>query len=354
MKIDRVLKIARKCIATAIKLGKFYLSPDVFEFIPDLVKLIFSEKIVPRFSAKLHNINISGPYIQNNISIMRVDGGWRLMVRKRNVIVGPRGRLLPEGRRESFDSQNWVLDCDDDFEISNIKQIDDSLLRRMSPPARHGLEDPRVFEWRGGLWAVWNAGGIEPMTVPNRPMSLYNTMVLGRIHDGKIVEAHYIASPYGHKREKNWMPFVKNDELYFVYKIEDMEIYKYHQNSIEMVHKLSRSLKRFVGYLGSSQLVPWGDDLLCIIHRRLRHIHTGTADLLAHGSYFHIFMVISQDFTIKSYSKDFCFERNGAEYCCGLAVDGQTVAVSYGVRNRLSRVAVFERQQITALLTETI
>ena len=214
--------------------------------------------------------------------------------------------------------------------------------RDRNGPAKNGLADPRLFVWKQQLWALWTA----EMFPSDDWKSARNQMALGLIQNGSLAELHFLRSPYDRIQEKNWMPWVRDGQLRLVYKVDPLEVHTLVDGRLQLLHRSTRRHPRLRNYSGSSQLVPWGDDWICAVHYAARATH----ETLTHRRpYMHRFVIISDSCEVKAISREFFIEARTTEFCAGLAVTKRHVLLSYGLRDRDSRIVTIEREKLVRL-----
>ena len=207
-----------------------------------------------------------------------------------------------------------------------------------------GLEDPRLFVLDGSLMALWTTGDNSAEVRGGYT----NHIVLGEVVGTTIRCRNVLASPHGHEREKNWMPFTIADRLHVMYDISLMEVYEVHDGELRLDNRLDARIPELEGLSGSSQLIPWGDDhWLCICHRAIRN---APVRFIPHVFYVHHFVLITRDYQLSKISPEFFFSSRGVEFCAGIAVDGDTVLMSYGENDGRAMLMETTCEQVELLL----
>lgn len=180
---------------------------------------------------------------------------------------------------------------------------------------RNGLEDGRMFSFVGRRAALFS--GLFHNTVRHRTV-MRNTMVLMPDLDRPLeVQALHTDK----LREKNWMPFVEDGRLYAVYSTRPWVVYDLTDFSVVTEHE---GLPE--NWSGSSQVVPYRDGYLCVVHR-----HRGTWPT---AIYEHAFVRVSAAFEPVDVSPPFYFFGAGVEFCAGLDWHGDELCLSFGRSDR--------------------
>lgn len=116
-------------------------------------------------------------------------------------------------------SHHWLCHYAANNTLISCRLILDDKLRLQIPEAQHGLEDGRLFLWGDQLWALFS--GLH------RTGSLYyNSMVLCRLEDDHWTDPMLLPSPTHQLREKNWMPWILNNQLHWIYSSEPTRIFR--------------------------------------------------------------------------------------------------------------------------------
>ncbi|WGS52901.1 hypothetical protein LFL96_32525 [Paraburkholderia sp. D15] len=227
-----------------------------------------------------------------------------------------------------YDTVNYVGSLSTSLNVLSMDSLEDTAFRQGSTAA-DGFEDLRTFFWKGDLWCLGSARSNSDDT---------NTMALQKLSGNRVVESYLIASPFGWTREKNWMPFVADGKLCAIHTMNPLTIVEISEQGATVM--LRKPLKVSKNLLGSSQLVPWRNGWLCVVHERSR----GKRHL-----YKHRFVHFDSEWRV-TLSEPFYWVEYGVEFCCGLAVHDATVAVGLSVNDSQAIVAQFEQSDIDRLL----
>ena len=287
-----------------------------------------------------------------NPSIIPFGTGWEAVVRG----VDPKPYRGPD--QPYLSSENWLIRFDTDLHQTAAVQLDDSALRAGHPEVQHGLEDGRLFVWQGQRWILFSG-------LRRTEAGYLNTMALARLEsDGlegdRLAELTVLPSPRGLPREKNWMPWVIGDALYFVYATDPLEAYALEGSTLRRVSgpDVFRPAKPFAS--GSSQVIPWGDAYLAVTHTR--HLASGGSRLWMKYvrkdpdykrkkvNFLHQLVLFDAHFKVLKQSQPFSFEADGIEFCAGIAAQDDRCVISYGLMDDRARLVELTRAQVQALL----
>lgn len=275
-----------------------------------------------------------------NPSIIATAEGWLCTVRTHNLVPVRDGS---EYRLDGNDlvNENWLLCLNDDLTVIHRQAIvvasggcgvDADSLRRI---AANGLEDVRLFMFGGAPYALASAARFSSRT---------STMTLCRFLGARLDVLEELASPWGERQEKNWMPLIIGKRMYAVYSVNPFILLEVGKGGIRLVAYRPVS-SRTPYYSGSSQLLPYEDGWLCVAHRCSR--------VFGRKYYVHRFITFNTDWSIGSMSPEFFIEERGIEFCAGIASKGDRIVMSYGVRDAAARLVELSSSQMRYLLTRS-
>lgn len=215
------------------------------------------------------------------------------------------------GRYGRADSQNYFSELTDDLELKSCDFIEDRHVRA-EPYAADGIEDLRLFYWKGQRYVT---GTALDHGAPR------GTMLLARLENNRLLDWRTIQSPVNYHMEKNWMPRVTGNDLTFLYYPNPLQIFEYSAGKAQLIYGPRReSLDK---YSGSSQVVQRGDTFFAVVHRRYKM-----------RFYEHKVLEFSKDWQLIRESDEFMFESPQIEFCAGLAFKDDKITFSYGVMDK--------------------
>jgi hypothetical protein len=320
-------------------LGQFLISQNN-KSIPASEKFLYLTSL----GSKSSEIRLPTDLMICNPSIISKNGHFKAIVRG----------LLPFNYKTANEntptSENWIVEFDTNLQLLSQKKIEDLHLRESIPAAYLGLEDGRLFVWKGQEWVLFS--GFSKDLGDAR-----NSMVLCRLEEDQLKDPELLKSPFRHPREKNWMPCVIEDELYFVYSSAPLEVFHYlgagklQRISLNRPSPAARWLRRIRPksiMSGSSQLIPWGNDFLAVIHYReqmdsmrrlwMKFVSRDKDYQVKKVLFRHRFVLFGKDLSIKMVSSPFQFEIDGVEFCAGMAEKGGEIYLSYGLLDRQAKI----------------
>ena len=197
--------------------------------------------------------------------------------------------------------------------------------------ADYGVTDCRLFEWRG----EWFVSGSLLTGNPTFATQMALLRLRDAVFDGLIV----LSDPGSGRDEKNWMPVVRGEDLYFIYAVSPTVVLTHTDDGVEQVadHDSCYLLRH---YRGGSQGVELSDGYLFVVHEAVA-LDNGTR------AYPHRFIKTDHDFRITDISMPFFFLHRYKEFCCGMARRDDQLVISHGFMNREAYVS-------RLLLSETL
>ena len=206
------------------------------------------------------------------------------------------------------DTQNYYAILTDDLSVLSYWFLEDRHLRT-NIFSLEGIEDLRLFHWQGRKYFIGNAVNYPSGSATITLMSMgANVLNLECMFD----------SPTKAKIEKNWMPFVQDDTLTFLY-TPNGQVLTY-KDGLTLSHA-DRPVE-LPNWSGSSCVMQKDGKYYAVVHQRVKSTYTHK--------------LVEYDVTGKPLwqSKEFSFEHDGIEFCAGMAFKGDDVVFSYGVMDK--------------------
>jgi tetratricopeptide (TPR) repeat protein len=291
------------------------------------------EDLAPSFAANQLLFPVPDGWSRLNPTIAQGPDGLMAIVRSSNYSIDERGYYRINNDADGIiRTTNYLASLTPDGSIAALDRIDDQPVRKDPPlfPVA-GFEDCRLVWHDGGWWA----------SATRREGTVQGTcqMVLLRLEGTRAVDLIPLSDGVlGH--EKNWMPVVAaGPDLLFVYEIAptvviriDLATQKIERVSKRRAPALARHLR------GGGQVVPVAGGWLAIAHFAVHF--DGRA-----RTYVHRWVWFDSNWRLRKISPAFFLRERGVEFAAGLARDGDSLLVSFGVWDReawLGRVALAE------------
>lgn len=298
-----------------------------------------AKQVMPSFSPK--PIPQLAGWRQLNPSIANVGGEMFAVLRTVNYVITPDGRYDIDGKGGDITAdnpirtQNYLLELDRELEIKDWRQI-------VVPP---GNDFPLVRGWEDmRLWKPSYGPDLSQLhvsaTVRDRNSGGACEQWYGRLDWKGGAEANVVAEkklPSFQAHEKNWMPIEGRRE--WVYQLGKV----YRDGKIEE----RRCPVNPTHMRGSSQVIGFGGNYLCIVHEAAHRRDNGQR------FYFHRWVLLDTQFNVIVVSPPFCFHDKQIEFCAGLSTLGTTndIVISYGVQDREAWFATVKYHDVIKALT---
>ena len=143
--------------------------------------------------------------------------------------------------------------------------------------------------------------------------------------------------------EKNWVYVNYKGENHVIYKWCPLDICKINTqtNMIDLVESKKKMPKIFEHVRGSTCGFEYKNEFWFMVH------------LVAYDTprnYYHMFAVFDSDMNFSRHSAPFKFEGENIEYTLGIVVEDDRVLVSYSTWDRTSKLAIYDKAYIDALI----
>jgi hypothetical protein len=301
---------------------------------------MLNKSLANYFSLTPFEIHSLEEYAITNPSIIRIESGYQILCRG----------MLEE---ENLTTKNICYFFNENFELLNSTVISDDDVRKQFLECQNGLEDGRLFTWKQKIWVIFTG-------LKNGDSGYVNTMMIGEIFHNRLINVKVLKSPHQMIREKNWMPWVLGDRLFFLYALAPLEIYELVEDSLGCVFTRKGLVRRKSFISGSSQVVAWGDGYLAITHTRhsisvikkfwMKYLLRDKSYKLEKTYFLHQFVTLNDKFEVTGFSKDFFFEELGIEFCAGVAVSENNLIISYGVRDAQAKFIKLSADKLSTLI----
>jgi predicted GH43/DUF377 family glycosyl hydrolase len=259
------------------------------------------------------------------------EDGFRMVVRTANYRI-ERGVLHAEGVLHNI---NYMVELDAGLGVRSIEPVLDRALR----PEPHesqiaGYEDCRLIEFEGRWYA--SATVCDMNALERREIALL------RFEGVEVAHAQPLAGPDPTRHEKNWMPFVHEGELHFLYSCSPTLVLRCDVHSGAMTPVAEGEAPIAAGFRGGSQGVPVADGHLFVIHETVREEHA--------LRYLHRFVLLDRELRLAGATPRFTFTSDRVEFCAGMAARGQELVLSFGVSDAAAGLAVLALDEVLGLL----
>lgn len=282
---------------------------------------------VPSFRATRIEIPLPAGYRATNPSVINHAGRPVAIVRSVNYTITPEGTYSVLGSDGSFSRSHPIRTVNHLVRFSRALAVEDS--RELSLPANWpeprfdlvlGFEDSRLFKHDGQLWTSSTVRELTPEGLCQIVAApLVSTAVgMGYGDDWIVFESHQGT------HEKNWMPWSRNGEIQFVYRLGSL-ISASGGHGFHCAPEID-----VLGLSGGSQVIDVEGNKIALVHEA-RFIPGRP-----HNRYYqHRFVSLANDGSLLGVSPAFVFHDRQIEFAAGLAYFPGTrqLVASYGVRD---------------------
>jgi hypothetical protein len=261
-----------------------------------------------------------------NPALVRVHDQIKTAVRRANYRLCPRAGIVFLRDHGTFVSHTEIGDLRD-RQVKGLRRLGDKAALAL-PQEESSLEDVRLFEWRDSIYALGNLKRREIAA----GQADYTTMCLAKVDPARwILEGPVLlSSPTGARVEKNWMPLVRGDVLFFVYSLDPITIYQYSADGALELQYSFEAAPDLKGCRGGSQFVAYADGFLAVVHAkyfaRQRAIYRNK------------FVWISSDFTQVRTSEMFTLRKEPVEFVSSLLIDAGDALIGVGYNDSIAAV----------------
>lgn len=340
--------------------NRLMLKRDIPGHIKDQAYKNFTFYVEKLKGARYQPIKIDLPLIREgfsvrynpmNPSIRKTNEGYELNCRAVNYItIGARffKTLDLTDTKNTIRTKNFLIKYDKDFNLLSQAEIIEDLPRKKTHIHNiEGLEDCRIFEWNNATWFTCTTLDTNPHGRPQ--------VCLGKLSDERkgsqvfVEKLIPLIGPDLRKCEKNWLPFVKDDELHIIYSHDPFIIYKTDIASdpcpMSLMVKHAIPKHDFSRFSGSTPPIPYNNGYLVLVHEV-------THDDDFNRIYYHRFVYLDNDLNITKMTKPFIFLHKGIEYCCGMTVDhsASNLVLSIGIEDREAFLCTVDIDTVNSLL----
>lgn len=294
-------------------------------------------EVVPSVVHHRINISLDTNWEALNPSIAVVGMQMKCIVRTVNYLINEAGQYVigsgaPYSAENPIDTRNFLVDIDSiAYTASNVREVVWPGRDKLPAfPFVRGLEDMRLFEHRGQLYASTTVREANPEGFAEQ--CLVRLAPAGAVYMAE--DFHRMIPKHGRfPAEKNWMPF-RGPEIQFIYRAGQV----INADGI-MVHSYPSSIDVNALAGGSQAVYVAPDKYLAIVHEARQDDHD-------YGKrwYWHRFLMLDATGRATAVSRPFIFHKKQIEFCAGLCVhpNGKQLVISYGVRDREAWLAVVD------------
>lgn len=265
-------------------------------------------------------------YHPMNPSIQKTNAGYEVILRSVNYTQTGAKVFHTIDSSGIFKTRNFLLHYDRDFHLLSQQEIIENLERERIDcwisNNIHGLDDCRLFHFHNKRYFTCTTNDTNP--TGNFQISLCE------LEEAHVTQLTPLFGPDPHRCEKNWVPFIKNEEIHLIYSYDPFLIYRPNTDTGECEVALQYTPTHdFSRFRGSSSPIAYENGYLILVHEV---VHLPSYE----RCYLHRFLYLDKNFVVKSLSKPFTFLHQGVEFCCAMTMDhsGKELILSVGIEDR--------------------
>ena len=290
-------------------------------------------------------------YNSSTPSIIPYNDGYKCNIRYVNYYINNGNYIAKEN---IVRTKNVILTLDNNLNtLTNQKgksehvELDD---KNIIPPFNNnnvrGLEDVRLFvnnlNKNTNESHIYNffATSLEynKSRIPQMCHGEYdiNTGIINKIRVLKINE--------NLQCEKNWIPLMIDNELFFIYSFTPFKFYHVNKDTTEitLVKECNLTNKNLSEFRGSAPLISYKKGWLGTIHQVYYN---------KNRRYFHRFIWFDKEFTTIKYSKLFIFENINIEYNLSICHSNDGLLMTYSIYDKCSKIGLIDYNILDEYLT---
>ncbi len=262
-------------------------------------------------------------YIGSSSSLIPYNDGFLLNLRCVNYSINDLGGYIVRDTQGIVRTKNYLLTLDQNLNtINSIELIDKSNIP-LYPVNIKGMEDIRLFG-HDELFCTYLE--VNSSRIPQMCYCKYNPKT------GDIISVYPLMVNEELKCEKNWMPFIMNNEVHFIYTVQPFRLYKLNGEHPELIKDTNLLKLNIDTFRGSSGLILYNNGWLATIHQ-VYHNNP--------RKYFHRFIWFDNSFTNLKFSEIFYFESPAIEFNLSICHSKLGLLVTYSHNDNSSKIGIF-------------
>ena len=279
-------------------------------------------------------------YNPMNPSISRNGNELWMIQRTVNYVIRDDGSYDMRGD-SAIRTRNHLLRLSDDLSVMSSEEI---LPPSDLPPPLYdrviGWEDCRLFFWKGEPWCTATVRELNREGWCEIVLSRIAGAGTGNCHlaDHRVITPNFVQE---RQHEKNWIPMVVGDNLYFLYSSDPARIIDHHGNLVST----KQTGMAADSFRGGGPLIEMDGGWLALIHES-----HGMFD--GRRRYMHRFVWYDTIGRLSRHTEAFYISKLGIEFAAGIARNPTTgdMVISFGLNDRESWMASVDPNDIRGCL----
>lgn len=275
-------------------------------------------------------------YIASSSSIVfnEAKDEFVMNLRSVNYSINNKGGYIIRDPKDIVRSRNFILKLDRNLKLkSGSTELKDTSNIPLFPQNILGLEDIRLINTSEFFCTYLE---VNSSRTPQICYSQFDA-------DGNVHTIRPLQITEELKCEKNWQPWYHNDELYFIYTIHPLRIYKLDREngSVELIKETTLHDINLGEFRGSASPIPYRNGWLCTIHQ----VYYANP-----RKYFHRFVWFNEDWSQMKYTKVFYFEAREIEFNLSICHSPSGLLVPYSVKDNCCKIGILNYKILDIML----
>lgn len=276
---------------------------------------------------------VENGYCSSSTSLVPHWDGFRACIRTVNYVINDEGGYIIHDADSRVRTTNYLMNLDFNLSGGSTARLVDNSGVKLYPLNILGMEDVRLFGDHQ-LFAVYPE--VNDQRIPQ--------MCYGEYDDtGSVTKLIPLNAASQLQCEKNWLPFILNGEVHFIYNISPFQLYRLNTTTgeVTLVKRESLCDENINDFRGSAPPIPHRGGWLAVIHQ------------VYHSSprnYFHRLVWFNRDFTQMKYSELFYFQHLDIEYTLSICHSDQGLIIPYSYRDSSCVLAIIDYAEINRMI----
>lgn len=282
-------------------------------------------------SIMLLNIPMKHDRVPNNPSIYQCYDGYLCNVRASNYVYEPQFRFLDGGQVHKSD--HYMLKLNNDFNITSTRLLTDVTNNVYYSSFVEGIDDLRLID---NHYFLCSHGNFSQTRVIKQCLGYFND-------DGHVTSLIPLKGPFEMRHEKNWLPFINNNDIYVIYTLHPFVLYQVNKETGDLILIKNEKLTdlNLNNFRGSAGPIKYKNGWLMTAHQVCHQ----------QFNYFHRFVWLSEDFVTIKWSQPFYFDIKGVEFNCGLCLShDNNIILTHSIWDNHARLIVVDYHVVDDML----
>lgn len=284
-------------------------------------------KPIPYIKKIMLNCPMNPNRLPNNPSILRLENGDYLCnIRCLNYYTQNNHFIFMDININMSD--HMLLTLSPDFMIKKTVQLIDKTNNIYYDSFVKGVDDLRLIDDHRFICVH---GNFNTNRLVEQCLGTFN-------EKGEITKLIPLKGPNPWRHEKNWLPYIKDDELYIVYSFNPFTMYKVNEETGDLTLYKNITLVENFDMRGSASFIPYKGGLLATVHQSYNF------------SYMQRFIWMDYDFTVLKYSIPFYFQEKGLQYSMGMCHSDEGLILTNSIKETSPSIAIIDYAVVDSYL----